>query len=527
MAVFSGSGRNSRAWVGLATVFVLALATGTELARPFRSASLAFDSQMAVLHFERILAGRHLESFIATTPKPLLTVLYGVLHWLSGGWAAIAWATIGAYATAVVLSAVLAWRLAGPVAGTFSALAVLASPGLLFDVGFALATPWAAVGWLVAGLALTARRPRYCLAGVSLLLATLARLETVVPVGIVVLVLVTNRLAHGRARLTLTRPPNAPWLVPLIALLAIPVMVLHDALLTGDPLFWISVAGRYSAAHTLAVMTPFQVIEFLVSRYWSVRILTLLAVIGVIRLGRMRNWMALVGLVGFGPGIAAFLIVLAARGIFVSDRYAAAIDITVAFGAGIGAAGIANWAAQVVRTNRLAHSFAHRLGPDSLGIVSAAMAAVLIAGPYWRVDPALRPAVLQGATLAADEARSVPALELGLAFLKTYGGSAVAGAHVAPLIYVPAPILPRLIVDVGRSTLEIVGTDEGAISLASGYPPAGALVFHSLAGDDLSPGWADLETSTTREVGGVTIDPLLADPRAGIWVLRLRSGAPS
>ena len=137
-------GRPSLEWLGIALLFGLAVIVGTELARPFRSASIAFDSHVAVLHFERIVAGRQLEVFLSTTPKPLLTLVFGLLHAVAGGWAAIAWATVGAHALAVVLAALLASRLAGPIAGAFSAVAVLFSPALLFDVGFALATPWAA-----------------------------------------------------------------------------------------------------------------------------------------------------------------------------------------------------------------------------------------------------------------------------------------------------------------------------------------------------------------------------------------------
>ena len=60
-------------------LFGLAVIVGTELARPFRSASIAFDSQVAVLHFERIVAGRQLEVFLSTTPKPLLTLVAAAL----------------------------------------------------------------------------------------------------------------------------------------------------------------------------------------------------------------------------------------------------------------------------------------------------------------------------------------------------------------------------------------------------------------------------------------------------------------
>ena len=50
--------------VGLTILFLLAIGVGTFLARPFRSAAISFDSQVAVAHFDRIASGRHLEQFL-------------------------------------------------------------------------------------------------------------------------------------------------------------------------------------------------------------------------------------------------------------------------------------------------------------------------------------------------------------------------------------------------------------------------------------------------------------------------------
>ncbi|MBI2776444.1 MAG: hypothetical protein HYX57_04135 [Chloroflexi bacterium] len=514
-------GRPSLESVGLALLFGFAIVVGTELARPLRSASIAFDSQVAVLDFERIVAGRQIEAFLPTTPKPLLTVIFGLLHAVSGGWAAIAWATIGAYALSVVLAAVLAARLAGRIAAAFSAVAVLLSPSLLFDVGFALATPWAALGWFSAGLALTARRPRYGLAGVALLMATLARLETIVPVGFALVVLAAGSVVAARRGAVALRPARKLWITPLVALLALPVMMLHDALLTGDPFFWTTVAGRYSAATSLEVMGPAEVVTFLIGRYWIAGAVTLLALLGILRLIRERRWALVTALVGFGPGIGAFLVLLAARGIFVSERYAAGIDVAVAFASGLGLAGIAVDSKRAMPSGLL-RGLGSRLSTPVMGVLATAMVAVLVVGPYWLVDPGLRSAVSRSGRLAANEERAVAVLATALQAADGARGSAGAGGLAAAvLVFAPTPIRPRLVVDLGLMIPEVAGTDARRLDVANGYPPPGSLVLHSLSGDGPSSMWTELETSERTMIDGVTVEPLLAEPAKGLWILRL------
>ena len=101
--------RDPQVAVGVAA-FALAAALAFELARPFRAGAVAFDSAAAVLYFERLVAGRQLESFVTTLPKPLLTVVYGLLHASTSDWRPISWAAILAFAVGVGLSTVLAYR---------------------------------------------------------------------------------------------------------------------------------------------------------------------------------------------------------------------------------------------------------------------------------------------------------------------------------------------------------------------------------------------------------------------------------
>ena len=492
--------------IGLVALALAALAVAVELARPIRTASVAFDSQVAVVHFQRLVEGRQLEAFVSTTPKPFLTALFGPLQTLTGDWRPLAWATIAAFVVAVLLAARLAERVAGPVAGAFAGAAVLVAPAILFDVGFALATPWALCLWLAAGLLLAGRAPRWGLAGLCLALATLARVETLVVVGLALAAMAWGSFAPERL-VPGGRPSRRAWLVPLVGLLALPVMLVHDLLLTGDPLFWTTVAERYSEATRLHVMTPVETIAFLAGRYWSLGGILLLGLIGLVRTWRAGHRAIALGLIALGPGIAAFLVLLAVRGIYVSDRYAAPIDAALAVSAGIGFGTVWDVLAPT------AAGWLGRLGRwrDALVVGGATVVAAVLMGPYWVVDPTLRPAVQRSLRLALDADRAAPVVR-----------AAVDPTLDGPALLVPLPIRPRMAVETDLALTELAGTDPAAIDVAGGTPAVGQLIVHSAAGDPDLPAFADLETDRERAVGGVTVEPLLADAERGLWVIRIR-----
>ena len=180
-----------------------------------------------------------LETYLGITPKPLMTVINGGVYAIAQDWRLVALAVIVAYALCVVAGAVLARRVGSLASAAFVATAYLVSPVLLQELAFIHAVPWALLAVLVAGLAVTGDRPRYWLAGVALLAGTLARLETILVVGLALAALI---LLEIRARVSgASRPPMAAYSV-LLGFLAIPVMAIHDLLLTGDPLFWTKVA---------------------------------------------------------------------------------------------------------------------------------------------------------------------------------------------------------------------------------------------------------------------------------------------
>ena len=219
---------------------------------------------------------------MGATPKPLLTVVYGLLYNVTGDWRAISLATTGAFAVGVLLAACLVQRLAGLPAAVFVAIGLTGLSLLQSDLDPVDATPWAMVGWFGAGLLVARPRPRFGLAGLVLMLATLARLETLALVGCALAALVGlwavrrcasadvagRLLGRDRAR-RLAQIPAAPrraWLLAL-AFAALPIMLAHDWPLTGDPFYWVLVSQDYSRSYPATVRTPLVLAHALVRRY--------------------------------------------------------------------------------------------------------------------------------------------------------------------------------------------------------------------------------------------------------------------
>ncbi len=110
---------------------LLGLLVGAWVIRPFSAGPVGFDSAASVIHFDRIISGQRLEAFVTATPKPLLTVMYGLVHGVIPDWRAISWLAIAGLAVALGLASVLGDRLAGPRAAGFAAIGVLGSAALL------------------------------------------------------------------------------------------------------------------------------------------------------------------------------------------------------------------------------------------------------------------------------------------------------------------------------------------------------------------------------------------------------------
>ena len=509
----------------LVLVGLLAAASALVVVQPFAAGPASYDVGSSVIHFLRLIHGQRLESFISTTPKPLLTVVYGGLYALTGDWRAISFAAIGAFAAAVALATWLAGRVGGPLAAAFAAVALIASPSLAGELIIASAVPWALLGWVVAGLAVTAPRPRYALAGVALALASLCRLETLVLVGaaaatLVVLWLVSRRDAR-------THLPLGAWWI-LLGFVALPVMLVHDWLLTGDPLFWASVATRYSEGVGAAtLMHPAALAHFLAHRYLGLIAFVVPAAIGGLSLLHRRHWALALGLAALGPGIVAFLFFLSARGTFVATRYAVPVDLAVLFAAAFGAARICEEIARVAAAWRPRLVPAGPAGEVRMwggAVVAGAVLAVVCGWPPAPIGSATGTAARDARQLAANERAAVPVLEAAIDRLQGSHDSTPLQGERPLVLVVPVPMRTLLAADLDVPLTRLGSTSAGGLFPAPGVLARTALIVHSLVGDARDPAYTELEVATSTTLGGQTLTPLLVDATDGLWIYAVTGG---
>ncbi len=487
--------------------------------RPVHAGQVGFDVAASVLYFDRIVAGRHLEAFISATPKPLFTAVYGLIHALTADWRPISWIAIAVYGLAVVAATELAWRLAGLAAAGFAAVGCLGSYILLEDASAAYAVGPAFLAWTTAGLLVTSSRPRYALAGVALLLAGLLRFETLILDALIAAVLIGLTLA-GRRRPALAPPRDAWWL--LLAFLALPIQMVHDFLLTGDPFWSESVPAR--ASQGIAVMTSIETIRWIASHYVGIAPLVLLALVGVVALVVSRRWAILVGLVALGPGILAFLVFLAARGVFLSERYLSPPDLAVLFTAAVG---VGSLRIPSVRDALLAVRDTGRR-TLALGLASVALgglAALALVRPFAPLDRALAQKIDGNLAMFIHLGSAEPDIQHALGAIP--GARDVTAPPGSPdggtLLLVPVLLRPRMAVDLAVPLTRIAGTNGPAITTTGAYPAPGQLVYHDRLGDAPASAFHVLEVSAPTDVGAIHLDPLLADPSSGVWLVSVRA----
>lgn len=503
------------AWPAL---FLVACAVAFAVILPLRTGQVGYDSAASVAFFDRIASGRQLEAFVTATPKPLLTVVYGIVHGLTGDWRPISWLAIGAFGLCVVLAARLAGRLGGPAAAGFAATAVLGSASLLSDVALAYAIVWAAIGWLVAGLALTADRPQYGIAGLALLVAGTARLESLI-VSVVAVAGLIGWVVLARGGRS-AMPPRGAWLLAL-GLLALPIQLGHDLLLTGDPFFSQLVPVRGSIG-----TEPIGVVErtlWLIQRYLNDGALLWLGLLGVLALALTRGRAILLGLLALGPGIAAFLLLLEARGIYVSSRYPAPIDVALAFAAAVGFGGLV--------IGPLVHLIRARApslgtGNPAVQVASGLLGGFLFASPFAALDPAVVGAARSNLTLHrnADFAVTEIRAELGRTGFTPrplLPGNATRDPEGAAIL-VPPLLRPQLAIDLDLPLTEVDGLEPH--DLVAGSLHAGMVIYHDRRGNPPDPAFEPLEAGVPAEIAGLRVVPIASDPVVGWWVVRIEAG---
>jgi hypothetical protein len=416
------------AWVGVVAGLV-AIVWAVLVLDPLGPATIDPDAAASVLYFQRITGGRQLEAFVPTTPKPLLTLVYGLTWSLFHDWRVLVWETIAMFGVAVGATAAFVARLAaivadvtgsrrgtgsardgadtgpgpgvvmvaGLAAAAFAAAALLASSDLLLEVSRANSLVWALAFWSIAGLAVTLPCVRPRLGGVALLLAGLCRFETFALIALAVLAAAIVWLDRRQAPAPMMVAGFAESAASLqarerqvsdafarrcvvgaaIAVLALPLALLHDWLLAGDPLYWLSVPERYTAIYNagLTSIGPLEYAGTFVGRFAPEWPLLVLAAVGLIALAVARAWLPLAGIAAIGLGVTALLFWLAIRAIYISNRYYEPIDLALTMA---GAVGVGAIVAAVVGRVRLRSSGAVGAAAAAGGIVAAVVGAAVV-----------------------------------------------------------------------------------------------------------------------------------------------------
>ena len=491
--------------------FLATTAIALYVVRPFAVGPIGPDAAAPVIQFERLLAGQRLEGYLSQTSKPLLTLVYGIGRLATGDWRTVSGLAIVSFALLVALAAWLADRIAGLAAASFVAVALALNPELLRDVEFAYGVSWAFLACAVAGIAVVRERPRFAIAGVALAAGALARPEvlavTMIAVGSVAMGHAVGRVRGGGG------PPLGGWLVGL-GLLAIPVLMVHDLALTGDPLFWAKTAQANSAGRDVRGL--WAVVAFVVRHVLGLAPLLPLAALAALDLALRRRWIALVVVAAVPVAVTVFFIASGARGTVISSRYLIPIDLGLIFAAGIGlgALDLPRVRRAVGRLSRPS-AWSRPLALLALG----ALLAVTLA-PSWPTARSIRTSVAAQHAREVNASRAFAALGAAIAPVPAWRGLEPPSV-VGRLVLIPAALRAQGIVDLDLPLWAGTKLSASMVDPANGMPPPGSILYHDKRADRPNPVWRQVEVDRPTVVGRLLLTPILVDEDAGIWILRV------
>ena len=491
--------------------FLATAAIALYVVRPFAVGPIGPDAAAPVIQFERLLAGQRLEGYLSQTSKPLLTLVYGIGRMATGDWRTVSGLAILSFALLVTLAAWLAGRIAGLAAASFVAVALALNPELLRDVTFAYGVSWAFLACAVAGIAVVRERPRFVVAGVALAAGALARPEvlavTTIAVGSVAIGHVVARARDGGG------PPRGAWLVGL-GLLAIPVLMVHDLALTGEPMFWANTAQANSAGRD--VRGPWAVLGFVVRHALRLAPLWPLAAFAMLDLAVRRRWIALV-VVGVVPvAVTVFFIASGTRGTVISSRYLIPIDLGLIFAAGVGLGAL-----DLPRVRRAVGRLSWRSAwsrPLALAALGALLAVTL--APSWPTARSIRTSVAAQQAREVNASRAFAALGPALAPVPVWRGPdprSVVGREVL----IPAALRAQGIVDLDLPLWAGTKLYSSMVDPANSLPPPGSILYHDRRADQPNRVWRQVEVDRPAVVGRLLLTPIFVDEDAGIWILRV------
>jgi hypothetical protein len=527
--------------LGMLGVGTAAAALALVLIRPFEAGPAAADAAASVLYFERIVSREPLDAWVNTTPKPLLTVVYGLLH-AGGDWRPISWATIAAWAAGVSLGALIGLRERGWPAAAFAAVAVAGTGPLLAQVSWANPLPWAYPLWLVALLALSAGPPRYGLAGVALLLAGLVRLETLMFVALATAALLVAAVLRLTGRST--APTNRRAALVLLGWLAIPLMCVHDWLLAGEPTYWLEVARRY--AESIEVRDAGWVTELVIGRITTSWPIAVLALVGLADLLLRRRWLTALALVTAAGGTVAVLYAFTFRGLQVLRYYSDPIELALLLAAAIGVGALAGRIAAFAGSARrpipgdgtratvAATASTPSRSPAAAGTAAGVVVAGLLAAALVWPRSIFRPDFADGMRRYTDLAANLDAMRPALLgalddlpaarVLPARAGTALVASPDTAVLLTPSQMETRMAIDLGLPLARVAVLPTSRVDPANGWPRDGQLVY--VDARDGRPTSGYFRSTTPRPIGGLVVVPLIAEQRPGVWLSRVeRSGA--
>jgi hypothetical protein len=504
--------------IALGLVFIAVVLNTARILRVQESGSVGPDAIAPIVEFQRILALSRVEGYLTQTSKPLLDLVYGPVWAAFGDWRAVALVAIAGFGLCVALGTLLAVRVGGRASAAFAAVALGLSPVLLIDVSLAYAVTPMAVCLLMAGLAVSGQRPHYLVAGMFMGLAALARPEAFAVLGLASAALAASAVT---GRLGRTPPPPRAAAAILVGWLAVGILLIHDGLVFGDPLFWTKTALAASSGRStrgLIAMCLWMAHHFALNVVLVVP--TLAALWVLIARGK---WPLAVGLFGAVFGVAAFFIVAGARGTVVTERYLEPIDVAMAYASSIGISALdrpglrARMAA--VRSWRPWGRVAW-LAPIAAGVVLA-----MALAPMEPLDHTAAVDIATQVRLHRNAQRAYAVIDGELGPRPAWHGRPPGDTISAqPLVVVPPRLRQQAVVQLNLP-LDLVAYDYGdVLDPAKGVAPVGAIIYHDAIDDDASAKRLKaIEVSTPTVIGPYRFVPLFVDATAGIWVLRVEA----
>jgi len=323
----------------------------------------------------------------------------------------------------------------------------------------------------------------------------------------------------------------------LLGALAVPLDCLHDWLLTGRPLYWLSVPSGYTAliSPNLAPSSPLETIKNELVHYRPALPLVGLAIVGLIALVLVKRRAIAFALSSLVGGVLLTVIYLSWRAVFVTPRYYEEADAPLLLLAAIGTGAVVVWLVGRAMGERQGW---HRWRQLVSGGVAAVLAlgVVVVDVPHGAVEPQLDQVASGYAAVESQVTTLRVILEAAPGGVPPGRTTNVSGVSypvtdaASCRVFVPRAFLPLIAVETGApldalgdSYLAFRGGDYGELN-------PGQYVLHVAATDGRGGAYAPFEhpSQTVLRVSAdrtVLVTPVYSDDNQGVWLVRIDAGS--